>query len=295
MKNILCALVILCLSATPCLAGMHTKKEVKNGNLLYNKGRFEEALKQYEEALAGSPDSDIVNFNLGAALYKTEDYERAIGHFEKSLLSEDESLEQMANYNIGNAKYKYGITKEGMGLPMAVGLLKQSLHHFEHSLELGPDDEDAEYNYEFVKKELEHLEKKLEQEQQESKSQEEKKEDESEEQDAQQQQEQQGQQQEEEEKEKQSSVEQKHSGEKEADKEEAREEQQSETRGPQEEKEGKEEQTHQQMPESQEPTDGMPEEEALIILDSYRQEEEPKGLYKEKIPLQGMPEVLKDW
>ena len=185
MKNIFCAAIILCLLTSPCLAAsLRAKKEVKRGNLLYNKARFEDALKQYEEALADSPDSDIVNFNLGAALYKIQDYGRAIGHFERSLVSQDESLEQMASYNLGNAKYKYGIANEDKALPMAVALLKEALHYYEHAFGLDPDDKDARYNYEFVKKELERLEEKLEQEQSE----------EQEEQEGQEQQEEQGQQ-----------------------------------------------------------------------------------------------------
>ncbi len=281
MKRPVLTILILCILAHPCFAGVSAKKEVKKGNLLYNKGEFGEALNQYQDALVTEPDSDIVNFNLGTALYKTEDYRGAIGHFEKSLVSEYQLLEQMASYNIGNAKYKYGIGKEESDLQGAVNLLRQSLHHYEQALELDGDDEDARYNYEFVEEELKRMEEKLEKEkEQQRQGQEEKKQGEGEKGEAQQQQ-----------------ITQQERGKKEqgggeGKEEEAREEQ-IERSGAQEEQ--GEEQTFQQAGASQERTEGMSEKEALMILESYRREEEPKGLYREKIQTHGLSEVLKDW
>lgn len=276
IKLSILALLILCMLAHPCFAGVSAKKGVRKGNLLYNKGEFEEALKQYRDALLDKPDSDVVNFNMGAALYKIEDYRGAIGHFERSLVSEDQSLEQMASYNIGNAEYKYGIGKEESDLQGAVNLLRQSLHHYELALGLDSDDEDARYNYEFVKEELKRLEAKLEkQEQQEKQGQEEKREGEEEKAEAQQQQ-----------------AEQQEVG----AEEQQQAEQQATAAGKQQAGEGEEEkQAYQQAAESEEQTEEMLEEEAVMILEGYRQEEEPKGLYKEKMQTRGLPEVLKDW
>ena len=295
MNKIFCAGLILFLFPAVCLAGSTAKKEVKRGNLLYNKGEFEEALKKYKQAIADSPDSDIVNFDLGAALYKTQSYQAAAGHFEKSLLTEDQSLEQKASYNTGNAEYKYGISKEDTDLAEAVNLLKQSLHHYQRAIELDPEDKDAKHNYEFVKKELERLQKKLKQQQQK-------------------QQEQQKQQQQKEEKEKEKRQESK--SEKDQQKEEEKKEREKEgeksSQQEQDEREQKKEEKPEQpepkkdeQPEQQkkekkqragvEPEGEMSENEASTLLENYRREEEPKGLYKEKIPTGGMPEVLKDW
>ncbi len=122
MKRIILLLVLFCLFSSPCSAGK-AEKEVKEGNRLYKKGKFSEALTSYEQALLDEPDSDIVNYDLGTALYKSEDYKRALEHFQRSLVSEDEALEQKASYNVGNAKYKYGIGQEDTDLAGAIGLL----------------------------------------------------------------------------------------------------------------------------------------------------------------------------
>lgn len=271
MKRIFLAFLIMCVFAQPCGAAEGAKKEVKEGNVLYNKGKFDDALKRYEDALLDLPDSDVVNFNMGAALYKTDDYKRAIEHFEKSLVSDDPSLEQKASYNIGNAKYKYGIGKEETDLQGAIKLLEESLRYYEGAIELDEKDEDAKHNYEFVKKELERLKRKQQQQPQQKQQPEEKKKEEEKEQERP-----------------------KKKGEEEKEgQQEKKEEQQAPA--PQEEGEEQEDEPEPQEGAPEQPAGEMTEEEAEMLLDNYRHEEEPKGLYQKRLPKGGLPEVQKDW
>ena len=295
MKHLSLILFILLtplLLPSPAEAGV--KKEVKKGNLLYNKGQFEEALKSYQKAHQSSPDSDVVNFDLGAALYKTKNYGKAIGHFEKSLVSNDPSLEEKASYNSGNAKYKYGISQEEINLPQAVNLLEQSLRHYERAIELEPKDEDAKYNYEFVKKELERLKKKLQQQKQEQQKKKGAEDEEEKEKERPEERDKEKEKPEEKQKPQEEEVE---AEEKEPEKgeEEAGRAPQEEKEQPEEEEKKEEEPSGQREGKPQKPTDEMSEKEASMLLDSYRQEEEPRELYKEKIPPRELPEVLKDW
>lgn len=287
MRKVFLLIVILCFFIVPCYAGSRAKKEVKKGNLLYNKGEFQDALKKYEEALLDNPDSDVVNFNLGSALYKTNDYKKAITHFEKSLVSDDESLEQNASYNVGNTKYKYGIAQEGTDLNSAVDLLRQSLRHYERAMELDPEDEDAKYNYEFVKEEL----KRLEEMQQKQQSQEKQEESESEKEQSEQEKGQGGQQ----EQQQQSSQEERESEEKEDQSQEQQRQQEQEQQAGNKGSSDENEEASQQPEQTRESTGEMLEKEAQMLLDSYRHEEEPKGLLKGKIPIHNLPEVSKDW
>ena len=50
------------------------RKSVKEGNLYYQQEDYAASRDKYEEALEKDPESDIVNFNLGTALYKEKDY-----------------------------------------------------------------------------------------------------------------------------------------------------------------------------------------------------------------------------
>ncbi len=140
--------------------------DVKQGNVLYRQGQYAEALAKYESALNKDEDSPLINFNVGAALYKNEEYGVAIPHFQKSLLSEDPRLQQKAHYNLGNALYQSGIVKENSDLTAAIQSLGESLSHYERSLSLNPEDQDAQFNYQLVKEELERLRAKKEKQQQ---------------------------------------------------------------------------------------------------------------------------------
>ena len=288
MKQLILLTLILFLFVSPSLAGPQAKNEVKRGNSLYNKGSFEEALEKYEQALLDSPDSDIVNFNLGNALYKVKDYKKAATHYEKSLVSDDQSLEQKASYNLGNAKYKNGVSKEDTDLQGAVNLLEQSLRHYEFAIKFGPDDKDAKYNYEFVKKELERLKEKLKKQQQQKQSQQEKKDSDKQEKEDKQQQPQQKKPKQEEPQEKEDQQQQK-------DRQSEEDEEESSKGDKTQQDKGEDERDLQQGRSPKQSKDEMSEKEAEMLLDSYRHEEEPRGLYKEKIQVQGLPEVLKDW
>jgi Ca-activated chloride channel family protein len=160
--------ISLCIFAAanlPCLAATDAKKNVKEANRLYKQGKLDEALQKYNDASVSLPDSDIVNFNMGTALYKKEDYQKAIDAFTKSLTSDDKKIEADALYNLGNCKYKLGKLKENTDLSATVGLLRESLDYYKRAVELDQKNTDARFNHEFVEKELKVLLDKLKQQQ----------------------------------------------------------------------------------------------------------------------------------
>lgn len=141
------------------------KKNVKEANRLYKQGKLDEALQKYNDASVALPDSDIVNFNMGTALYKKEDYQKAIDSFTKALISDDKKIEADALYNLGNCKYKLGKLKENTDLSSTVALLRESLDYYKRAVELDQKNTDARFNHEFVERELKVLLDKLKQQQ----------------------------------------------------------------------------------------------------------------------------------
>ncbi|OQB10576.1 MAG: Photosystem I assembly protein Ycf3 [Candidatus Omnitrophica bacterium ADurb.Bin205] len=141
------------------------KKNVKEANRLYKQGKLDEALQKYNDASVALPDSDIVNFNMGTALYKKEDYQKAIDSFTKALTSDDKKIEADALYNLGNCKYKLGKLKENTDLSSTVALLRESLDYYKRAVELDQKNTDARFNHEFVERELKVLLDKLKQQQ----------------------------------------------------------------------------------------------------------------------------------
>ncbi len=135
-------------------------KDVRIGNRLYQKGNYEGATLKYQEAAKKAPNSDIVNFNLGSGFYKKGEYDKSLEYFRKALLGSDKILQSQAHYNLANALYKSGMVRENSDLSSAIQSLEEALTHYEKRLADTPKDTDAQFNYDFVKKELERLKKK---------------------------------------------------------------------------------------------------------------------------------------
>ncbi|MEX0747363.1 MAG: tetratricopeptide repeat protein, partial [Rhodothermales bacterium] len=124
------------------------EKDGRRGNELYRQEQYEEAVQAYTSALAALDDSSepwlryALQNNLGAALLKSGDAAAASEAFGRALLSAP-NLEDAArtHYNSGNAAFG---KRE----------LEQALENYRQSLLRDPDNEDAKFNYEFVKRQL---------------------------------------------------------------------------------------------------------------------------------------------
>lgn len=277
------AAFILLLQTPDSVLAATKGKSVKEGNKLYQEQKYDEALGKYMEAFEKDPNSDVINFDLGTALYKKNNYDEAVSYFEKSLLTEDEKLKEKTHYNLGNSFYKSGIKKEEKDLHAAVDSLKQSLSEYEKALVLNKENQDVIFNYDFVKKELERIEKKQKEQQQNKK-------DEKQDSDKSDQQKDQADQQEnkEDQKEEQSQ----------SEKDQQQEKQQSQ-QNEEKSKESKQaekdqsqgEQKQQEMKEAKE----MSKEEAEMLLEGYKQDEEPRELLNFMGRKRSEQPVLKDW
>ncbi|MCM8780413.1 MAG: tetratricopeptide repeat protein [Candidatus Omnitrophica bacterium] len=153
-------LVVVAFGATLLSVGYcstSASRSIKQGNFFYRSKKFDEALKHYNEASLDMPDSDIVNFNIGAALYKKQDYQKAQDAFTKALASDNKNIEADALYNLGNCRYKLGKLKENTDLSTSIALLRESLDYYKRAIELDPKNNDARFNHEFVERELKTL------------------------------------------------------------------------------------------------------------------------------------------
>lgn len=124
------------------------KKKGRQGNALYTQEQYEDAILAYREGLAsmgdagpGAVHSGLLN-NLGAALYQTGDMEQAGIAFSSAaaMALAPEDLVR-ASYNAGNAAFQ-------------AEQLEQSLEHYRRALLNDPSNEDAKFNYEFAKRQL---------------------------------------------------------------------------------------------------------------------------------------------
>ncbi len=240
-------------------------KEIKEGNRLYDEGKYEEAIEKYNEAKAESPDMDIVNFNLGDALYKSGQYQESVDAFTRALNTEDPEIEADAIYNIANTKYKLGSTLLNTDLNSAADHYREALDYYKRAIEINEHNSSAKFNHELVERELKVLLDKIKNqpEQQQDKDGEEKKE------------------------EKQQSDEKSDENKKEEQQEAENEQKQTGDHSP--EKQQEEESAGQ--PEEKEGE--MTPEEARMLLDAFGEEEALENLKKQKSGY--YPDVVKDW
>jgi Ca-activated chloride channel homolog len=79
------------------------KKQVKQGNKLYQEKKFKEAATVYQEALKKNPTYTPGLFNLGNALFQQKNYDASRQVMTATAKqAKDKSLKADANYNIGN-------------------------------------------------------------------------------------------------------------------------------------------------------------------------------------------------
>ncbi|MEN8263562.1 MAG: tetratricopeptide repeat protein [Nitrospirota bacterium] len=253
--------------------------------MLYDQEQYGEAIEKYNESMEEFPDSDILNFNLGAAQYKNGNYQEAVDSFTKALNTENKEIEAKAVYNIANTKYKLGSQSANANMDSAIKQYTESLDYYKRSIALDENNSDAKYNHELVERELKVL---LDRQKQQKQQQQQKNEDK-------QDQEQKDQEQDSGESQDKQDAQQKEESQSGQDKKEDQDqEQQAESEKKQEGQQGEEDPADEQQGGSPaEETEKMSPEEARMLLEAFGEEEAMEG---EKKKRKGYyPGVLKDW
>lgn len=110
------------------------KKFIHEGNKNYSEGKYEDAEKNYQEALEKNAASFHGKFNKADALYRQQKFEEAAQQFGNLAAgTEDKNLKAQAYHNLGNAMLQ---SKK----------LKESVEAYKNALRNNPDDEDTRKN-----------------------------------------------------------------------------------------------------------------------------------------------------
>jgi tetratricopeptide (TPR) repeat protein len=134
-------LMLVCLIIPAVLWGETSRKKVKKGNDLYIEKKYDKALTKYQDALLSDPENERIQFNVANTLYWKKKYEEALKEYQKVVGTEELELEQQSYFNLGNALYR-------------MGKLPESILAYQQALKLNPDDMDAKYNLEYVRRKL---------------------------------------------------------------------------------------------------------------------------------------------
>ena len=124
----------------------------------YDDGKRGEAEQEMTRALQNAKPGDArLHFNAGAAAYKAGDLGKAALHFMLSARDRELKLQERAFYNLGNALYRAG--ERGPDANEKISRWEKAVESYQGAVQLDPQDADAKYNLEFVKKKLEELKK----------------------------------------------------------------------------------------------------------------------------------------
>jgi Ca-activated chloride channel family protein len=142
---------------------------VNEGLNLYDKQDYQGAYNVFENQLQHNPGSDGLEFDQGASAYKEGDYDKALDAFGKVLGGKDQGLRGQAEYNIGNTLVQRGALQQGKD--EKVKEWTEALKHYEQALKVDPKNEDAKYNEDVVRKMIDDLNKKQQQQNQQQQNQ----------------------------------------------------------------------------------------------------------------------------
>ena len=141
MKRYLILIACLLLTAAASAQKYPERSLVRRGNRAYERGRYELGIERYTKALEAAPGNYEALYDLGNALAAAERYDKAEETLRAAaadtLRSGDDRAE--AYFNLGNVQ-------------LAQQKLQEALESYKNSLRMNPADEEAKYNYVYVKR-----------------------------------------------------------------------------------------------------------------------------------------------
>jgi tetratricopeptide (TPR) repeat protein len=145
----------------PLLSALYADEvysKTEAANRLYKQGKFEEALKLYNDALLLSPADPKLKMNKGSALYRTGDLDGAESNYQSALSAKEKKERAIAHYNLGNILFRKGDALMQQGDTKAQEQYKSALEHYIQALDLQPSDFDAKWNLQLAHQRIKQME-----------------------------------------------------------------------------------------------------------------------------------------
>jgi len=131
-------IIIISLFVVLHALGQVEKKQIREGNKLYNNKKYRESEVSYLKAMKKDPKSFKAAFNLGDALYKQEKYEEASKQFtEVTAKSGDKTNSAKVFHNLGNSY-------------LLQNKIDESINSYKNALRNNPTDMDTKYNLSYA-------------------------------------------------------------------------------------------------------------------------------------------------
>lgn len=141
---------------------------LRRGATAYQEKKFEDALRLFEEAAKGATsvrqDPAVPALNAGNALMRLDRQLEAAQRYLESLRSPDLSLQARASFNRGNALYRMAEVGQQNGLlDQAAKSIGEAVLMYERAVLLDARDMDAKINYELALRKKQEIEQQVQQ------------------------------------------------------------------------------------------------------------------------------------
>ena len=122
------------------------------GNRLYEQGKFDEAIKQYDRALVNSPQALEPKFNKANSYYRLDDLDQAMNLYRQvAAESKDMKIVTKAKYNLGNCSFQQGSKQRDSNLQKAIKDMETAIGHWRGVLDIDAENQKAAKNIEVAR------------------------------------------------------------------------------------------------------------------------------------------------
>ena len=136
IHHALTAILIVCLFGMAPILAQTPRQSTARGVNHYNDGEYDQALTEFLIGLQAAPDRSELNYDVGAAQYRLQNYPDAAGAFSGAIQrGGDQQLTGDALYNLGNTMFR-------------AGQYEDAINAYKAALMANHDDQDAKHNLE---------------------------------------------------------------------------------------------------------------------------------------------------
>lgn len=153
-KELIFVLLLLIFSPSTTIFADEVYSKNRQGNNLYQKGNYEEALKKYDDALLVAPTDTLLRMNRGSTLYRLNRLDEADSAYAGAISVKNKWKRADAHYNLGNIQFKEGDMLMQSGGQGAGEKYKSALQNYIAALDLRPSDKDAKWNIELTQRRI---------------------------------------------------------------------------------------------------------------------------------------------
>ena len=160
MKRIYVLISLLMLAGAVSLSADELYSKNNKANKLYKQGKYEDALRMYNDLQVRAPQEPGVKINAGSALYKLGAYDKAAEAYSNAGAIKNKHTQADVYYNLANTQFKQAQQMADTGNQEgSMEVYKSALDNYSRAIDADPADKDAKWNAQVTAGRIKELQK----------------------------------------------------------------------------------------------------------------------------------------